>query len=123
MLHADREALLCDFAEYYHVYDLRALPVLTTAALAVGLRGDSRIRMKLAGITYVPRLMLDTAIADKLALIYYYLAADKSTPAPALFSDILLENAPAAKKSGGYGTVEEYEAARAAIINEVLNNG
>lgn len=123
MLHADREALLCDFAEYYHVYDLRALPVLTTAALAVGLRGDSRIKMKLSGLSYIPPIMLQTAIADRLALIYYYLAADKTTPAPSLFRDILLANVDTARKSDGYATIEDYEAARAAIIDEVLNNG
>lgn len=35
-------------AETYGVYDLRALPVQTTAVLAQGLRADSRIMTRLA---------------------------------------------------------------------------
>lgn len=35
-------------AETYGVYDLRALPVQTTAVLAQGLRADSRIMARLA---------------------------------------------------------------------------
>ena len=49
MISADRDALLCDFAETYGIYDFRALPAFTLATLAVGLRDDSRIKMKMHG--------------------------------------------------------------------------
>lgn len=120
MLHADREALLCDFAEYYHVYDLRALPILTVAALAVGLRADSRIKLKMSGLKNIPSVVLYTAIADKLALIHYYLTADKATPKPVLFQDVLFGNVKE-KTEKGYATIEEYEKARAEILEGVTN--
>lgn len=44
----DRDALLCDMAETYGVFDLRALPLQTVAVLAQGLRPDSRIMLRLA---------------------------------------------------------------------------
>lgn len=43
----DRDALICDIAETYGVYDLGALPLQTVAVLAQGLRHDARIMMKL----------------------------------------------------------------------------
>lgn len=49
MLAADRDALICDLAETYGVFDYRGLPVSLLATLASGLRDDSRIKLKLAG--------------------------------------------------------------------------
>lgn len=118
MLHADREALLCDFAETYHIYDLRALPVLTTAALAVGLRGNSRIKMKLMGLKYIPPIVLESAIADKLSMIYYYFTADKATPEPLLFRDVITGEIDKRETAKGFDTIEDFEAARAEFFNE-----
>lgn len=121
MLSADREALLCDFAEYYHVYDFRSLPVMTLAALAVGLRDDSRIKMKISGLNAIPEQVLLVAIADKLALIHYYLTADKTTPAPVLFRDLLVEDKN--QRETGFATPEEFNTARAKFLEKVENNG
>lgn len=49
MIGFDENALICDFAEVYNIYDYRSLPVRLAATLAAGLREDSRIRMKLRG--------------------------------------------------------------------------
>ena len=48
MISVDRNALICDMAETYHIYDLRGLPARTLATLAFGLRADSRIKMRLS---------------------------------------------------------------------------
>ena len=58
MIAVDRDALICDLAETYGIYDMRALPVSTLAVLASGLRDNSRIKMKLAGL----RVDQDTAL-------------------------------------------------------------
>ena len=42
MLAADEDAVICDFAEVYHVLDLRALAPPLAATLAAGLPPDSR---------------------------------------------------------------------------------
>lgn len=49
MIKIDRDALICDLAEIYHIYSLDSLPVLTVATLAVGLRENSRIKLKMTG--------------------------------------------------------------------------
>lgn len=89
MLRIDRDALVCDMAETYHVYDFRAIPVETLATLAAGLRDDSRIKMRVGGIEYVPPIILLARIADSLALIQYGLMHDDDTPLPRMVMDIL----------------------------------
>ena len=69
MIIEDRDALLCDFAETYHIYDLRALPLRTMAALACGLRDDARIMMKIRRQTVSIDRMLSAAAVDRLALL------------------------------------------------------
>lgn len=49
MINENEDALICDLAETYGIYDYRSLPARTVATLAVGLRGDSRIKMHLSG--------------------------------------------------------------------------
>lgn len=69
MIAVDRDALLCDLAETYRIYDFRALPVETLAAFSFGLRENSRIKRKLNGIEDVDELAIYAAIADNLTAI------------------------------------------------------
>ena len=50
MVSLDEDALICDLAETYGVYDYRSLPANLVATFAVGLREDSRIKIKLNGM-------------------------------------------------------------------------
>lgn len=50
MLKTDEDALVCDFAETYQIYNWRSIPVRTAATLAAGLRDTSRIHLKMAGM-------------------------------------------------------------------------
>ena len=49
MIRADEDALICDLAETYGVFDYRSLPARMVATLAGGLRDSSRIKMKMTG--------------------------------------------------------------------------
>lgn len=71
MISANRDALLCDMAETYGIYDLRALPVSTLATLAVGLRDDSRIKMHLHGAKISRIETLLAAAVDRLSLLWW----------------------------------------------------
>lgn len=71
MLSADKEALICDLAETYGIYDYRALPVSTLATLAVGLRDDSRIKMHLIGAKLPRSDLLMAAAVDRLSLLVW----------------------------------------------------
>ncbi len=120
MMHADRDALLCDLAETYHVYDLKALPVQTLAALSFGLRDDSRIKMKLSGLVYVSPIILQAEIVDNLALIRYSLCMKEHSPLPEFYTDIIsgkkqAEQAARANKQKD----TKYLSVRNAILDDV----
>ena len=76
MLKTDREALLCDLAETYGVFDLRALPVPTLAVLAAGLREDSRIKTRLSGVSVPRKDLLIAAAVDRLSLLVWGMSED-----------------------------------------------
>ena len=76
MLTTDRDALVCDLAETYHVLDLTALPVPLLATLAAGLRGDSRIRMRMEGEVITAREMMAAAALDRLTTLCWMQSRD-----------------------------------------------
>ena len=71
MLRTDETALICDFAETYHLTDYRALPPTKAAALAVGLRENSRVKLHMAGQQWPMDTLLLAAIADRLSLLLW----------------------------------------------------
>ena len=116
MLAADREALVCDLAETYHVLDMRTLPVPLLATLASGLRENSRIRMKMAGARAPLNSLLLAAVADKLALLVWAQTRDGQAGRnrPRSLLGCLWESE--GKKAAGYGSAQEYEEAKARIL-------
>lgn len=64
MISTDEDALICDLAETYHIYEYRSLPCRKVAIFSCGLRSDSRIKMKMAQVTITPEQMMLAAIAD-----------------------------------------------------------
>ena len=71
MIATDEEALICDLAETYHIFDYRSLPARTVATLSVGLREDSRIKLKMTGQKQPMNTLLLASIADRLSAFIY----------------------------------------------------
>lgn len=71
MISEDRYALVCDLAETYGIFDYRALPVKLLATLAVGLRDDSRIKMRLSGAKATRSELLMAAMVDRLSMLLW----------------------------------------------------
>lgn len=65
--------MICDLAETYHIIDYEQLPPSTVAVLVSGLRGNSRVVMKMSGIEYPLETLLCASIADNLAITNYML--------------------------------------------------
>lgn len=76
MIKADEDALICDFAETYHIFDFKRLPVKLAASLAVGLRDDSRIKMKLSGAKASTEIILLASAVDRLSLLAWMQTKD-----------------------------------------------
>jgi|SRR5699024_5789040 len=66
MISKDEDALICDLAETYQIYDYRQLPASKVAVFASGLRDDSRIKMKLINQTVSLENLLLAGISDSL---------------------------------------------------------
>ena len=76
MIRLNEDALICDFAETYHVYDYRSLPLRTAATLSAGLRDNSRIKLCAAGAPVALEIILLAGIADRIDAIKYGLSSD-----------------------------------------------
>lgn len=71
MIATDEDALICDLAETYRIYDYKSLPVQRVAVFCVGLREDSRIKRKISGNKYPVKTMLLASATDYLALLWW----------------------------------------------------
>lgn len=71
MIATDEDALICDFAETYHIYDYQGLPVQYAAVLACGLGPNSRIKMAISKGKAPTEVILLAAILDRLSLLVW----------------------------------------------------
>lgn len=71
MIKVDENALICDLAETYQIFNYRQLPPFQVAIFAIGLKDNSRIKMKLGGAKIPPNILLLSVIVDKLNLILW----------------------------------------------------
>lgn len=115
MINLSEDALICDLAETYHIYDYRSLPLKLVATLSAGLRDNSRIKLLAVGAPADLETILLSAIADNLTLLRAGFSKDRTKPF--LFTDTLW--ADKKKKNGaGFRSGSELEAALAKIRGE-----
>ena len=116
MIACDEDALICDMAETYQIYDMYALPVERLAIFSIGLRDNSRIKMKLAKTPLPIETMLSMSVVDKLNLLIWQNTADgkKGRNKPKSILQNFLEPKQNVRS---FRTIEEFEAERARIIN------
>ena len=76
MIKVDEDALICDLAETYQIYDYRQLPPKMVAVFSYGLKEDSRIKMKLSGQTVPSETLLLASMVDKLNILVWFKTKD-----------------------------------------------
>ncbi len=110
MLRLYRNELICDFAETYHVYDIRSLPARLAAIFAVGLRADSRTMTKLSGAKVPPDLFMLAAAVDRLSLLVWAQTDDarKGRNKPEMITEKIL-GTDDQKKVARFTTAEDFE--------------
>ena len=107
MMALDENALICDLAETYQIYDYRSLPVFTVAALSAGLRENSRIMTEIRGGTLVSQEYCLALIYDILAAFFTGGNADSSLSD--LFDGRHEPEKKPDKKTRSYDTPEDFE--------------
>ena len=92
MIAEDEDALICDLAETYHIYNYRSLPMRLVATFSLGLRENSRIKRKMRGEKVAPEILLLASAVDRLSLLVYSNTRDaqKGWNKPQMLVDILL---------------------------------
>lgn len=105
MIALDEDALICDFAETYHIYNMRDFPCDYVATLAMGLRENSRIKMKAAGLRVDFNTLLLAHIADNTAINVYAKTKDAKTGRnkPKSMAEILMKDPDKEVKIFGSG--------------------
>lgn len=92
MIGTDEQALTCDMAESYGIFDFWALPVKTAAALAAGLRPFSRIWGKMHGLNIPLDAFLLASIHDNVRMLWWAQTEDatKNQNRPQSITEILM---------------------------------
>ena len=113
MLSEDKDALICDLAETYGIYDYRALPASRLATLAVGLREDSRIKMRLMGAKASKTDLLLAAMVDRLSMLLWMKSEDgkNGTNRPPSILSVILGTDQEDKAVEAFESDQDFEAA------------
>lgn len=93
MISTDEDALVCDLAETYQIYDYKQLPLNQVAVLAYGLRDDSRIKQIMSNQIVPLETTLLASIVDRLSLSLWLQTKDgqKGVNRPASIADQLIK--------------------------------
>jgi len=117
MIRLDEDALICDLAETYQIYDYRSLPVKLVATLSAGLRDDSRIKLKAAGTPVGLDTTILAAIADNLTMLRAGFGKKENRRKIFLFTEAL-QSENKHDKVKAFRSAEDFEAALKRIRGE-----
>lgn len=119
MINTDEDALICDLAETYHIFDYKRLSLKQVATFSVGLKNDSRIKLKIAGLDYSIDTLLQGMMVDSLNFLAWAQteAAQKNENRPQSVLNALLGKEDNTHVNG-FATGEEFEAMRKQILRK-----
>lgn len=120
MIDLDEDALICDLAETYQVYDYKQLPLSTVAVFAYGLKDDSRIKQLLSDqIAPVERLLL-ASMVDRLSMLLWIQSKDgqKGVNRPTSLTDFFIKKEKEdTREFMTFESPEDYEAYRKQLFS------
>lgn len=115
MIAVDESALVCDLAETYQIYNYRSLPASLVATFCVGLREDSRIKMKMSGAKLPHDTLILAMIFDRIGDLAWSLGNRTDRP-PSLVKLLCEEVKEDNLDIQTFDTPEEFEKERRRII-------
>ncbi len=125
MISVDEDALVCDLAETYQIYDYKQLPASMVAVFSCGLRETSRIKMKLSGQKIPLDTLLLAGISDNLRLLLWTKTKDgqKNVNRPESILHKLSENNPREKEEIIFDSGEDFEKMRQQLLGNTIHGG
>lgn len=121
MLAIDKDALICDLAETYQLFDYRRLPPLVVATFSAGLTDNSRIMMAINGQKVPIDTLILASIFDKVNLLIWAKTKDArhGINRPTSLAAIMSGQVPVSKSHLSFSSGEEFERMR----NKLLKKG
>lgn len=118
MVAIDEDALVCDLAETYHIYDYKSLSAKQAAAFSAGLREDSRIKIKMRGDRVSLPTLLAAMMYDRLSWLCWAQTKDgqKGRNRPESLAG-RLNTPPKEPELEAFDSAVEYERRRAELID------
>ena len=118
MIRVNEDALICDLAETYKIYDYKQLPLTLVAVFSCGLRETSRIKMELSGQNVPLDSLLLAGISDRLSLLLWYKTKDgqKGKNRPTSVVDSLTTQPKKEKNEIVFKTGEDFEEMRRRLV-------
>ena len=125
MIKADEDALICDLAETYHIYDYRQLPLKMVAVFSVGLRNNSRIKMKMNNQPVELDLLLLAGIIDKLGTAMWWQTKDgqKGINKPDSLVEAITNTQPKEKNVIAFSSGEDFTNRRNELLKHTKKGG
>lgn len=124
MFAIDKEAVICDLAETYNIYNYKDMPPLMVAVFCKGLRENSRIKLKIAGQKVCIETMLLASIVDRLGILIWSKTKDgqkgRNQPKSILES---ISKIAKEKETIVFNTSEEFEKVKRKILEKGGQNG
>lgn len=120
LLATDEDNLICDFAQYYGIYDMESqIPCRTASILACGLPPESRIMRKMSNSPIDTTDTILAGIFDSLNNLMYMMSGKRHRKKPQSLLDKLLNTEKTKKKQENivaFSSAEEFERIRKQII-------
>lgn len=122
MIQTDEDALICDLAETYGIFDYRQLPVDQVAVFAFGLRDDSRIKLAMTGSKVPFETFLLAGVLDRLSALVWFKTTDgqKGINKPVMVAQELTGKTKAKEsKEMIFDSGEDFEEYRQQILEKI----
>nr|DAN20535.1 MAG TPA: protein of unknown function (DUF5361) [Caudoviricetes sp.] len=122
MIQTDEDALICDLAETYGIFDYRQLPVDQVAVFAFGLRDDSRIKLAMTNSKVPFETFLLAGVLDRLSALVWFKTTDgqKGINKPLMVAEELTGKTKAKEsKEMIFDSGEDFEEYRHKILEKI----
>ena len=115
LLEQHEDLIICDLAEYYHIYNYENYDPLYIATLVCGLRGSSRLIRELSGVKYTEEEIIRAKIADNLSWLVWFKTkdAEHNRNKPKMLVEMMVgTNKEESFEHDVFDSVEEFKKAR-----------
>lgn len=125
MIKLDEDALICDLAETYQIYDYRQLPLLKVAVFSYGLSENSRIKMRMSNQIIPMETLLLAGLSDKISVLLWTKTKDgqKGRNRPPMILDAFNQNKTKQRETVVFNSGEDFEERRKELLKKAASGG